>query len=205
MVAVGPADTSVWRGSFFQPDLVANWTATNFATEFGYMANVKMDHAIWQWTADSTPTKMWTYYPTTMSGFTQHNATDAVGLSLAQAQAKDLKIWLGLNWNDDWWSKGGNDNTWLMNQFAISNQVAQELWNRHGGQYGGTIAGFYMPMEVDNVTFSASGAQTNIIGVYRDTAAYIHNATGKPVMVSPFFVENAAGGLNQTDYAWAGL
>jgi len=195
-------NTNVWQGSFFQPSLTDPWTATNFATEFQYMWDVKMDHAIWQWTADSKdskPVHMWPYYPTTLAAFHQKNSYDAVGVSLAQAQAKGLKIWLGLNWDDDWWSKYANDNTWLTTQFGYSKQIAQELWNRYGGQYGNTIAGFYLTMEMDNVNFTTTTTQDRMIAVYTDTANYIHTNTGKPVMVAPFF--NTSIGQDAQTYA----
>src|SRR5436190_2303340 len=101
-------NTEILEGSFFQPALVINWTADNFAAEFQYMKDVKMDHVIWQWTVDSLPALKWTYYPTTMPGFTQIAAYDAVGVSLEQAQAKKLQVWLGLNWTDDWWKHYAN-------------------------------------------------------------------------------------------------
>jgi hypothetical protein len=195
----GGNNTNVWQGSFFQPYLTDSWSATNFATEFQYMKDVKMDHVIWQWTVDSLPSRKWTYYPTTMAGFTQHNTYDAVGTSLAQAQAKGLKVWLGLNWTDDWWSHYANDNVWLTNEFTISKNAAQELWNRYGAQYGSTIAGFYLTMEMDNVNFPTQTTQDRMIAVYSDTANYIHATTGKPVMVAPFF--NSSTGQNATTYA----
>jgi hypothetical protein len=190
-------NTNIIQGSYFQPDLVADWSPTQFANEFQYMNNVKMDHAIWQWTVDSTAGHNWTYYPTKMRGFKQHNSTDAVGRSLAQAQAKGLKVWLGLNWSDEWWTKGANDPTWLNNQFAISKNVASELWSRYGSQYGGTIAGFYLTMEVDNASFDATG-QDRMATVYASVANYVHSSTGKKVMVAPYFLDNA--GLNPTQY-----
>jgi hypothetical protein len=133
--ASASSNTNILQGSFFQPELAQNWDAANFSKEFQYMKNVKMDHAIWQWTVDSTPTKMLTYYPTTMNGFTQSNETDAVRVSLAQAKNSGLQLWLGLNWNDDWWSKGANDSEWLTNEFTISKNVTKELWQQYGNDY----------------------------------------------------------------------
>jgi hypothetical protein len=198
-IILASGNTEIWEGSFFQPALVTNWTAENFATEFQYMKDVKMDHVIWQWTVDSLPVLKWTYYPTTMKGFTQITAYDAVGVSLEQAQAKGLKVWLGLNWTDDWWKHYANDEAWLKNEFTISQNTAQELWNRYGSQYGSTIAGFYLTMEVDNVNFQTTVAQNRMKTVYKDTADYIHTQTGKPVMVAPFF--NANLGQDAQTYA----
>jgi len=42
----------------------------------------------------------------------------------------------------------------------FSTPTAIELWNRYGAAYGDTIAGFYIPMEVDNDNFATTQAQT---------------------------------------------
>jgi hypothetical protein len=193
-----PTGPSVWKGSFFQPYLASSWNATNFDTEYQYMLNVKMDHIIWQWTVDSTPATKCAFYPTSLSGYTQCNSYDAVLVSLQRAQAKGIKVWLGLNWTDDWWNNYANNQTWLTNEFNLSKQVAQELWNRYSS-YSSSIAGFYLTMEVDNVNFPDSTTENRMITVYNDVATYIHTNMGKPVMVAPFF--NEASGRNASDYA----
>ncbi len=193
-----PGTATIWKGSFAQPWLISDWTASNFDTEYQYMLNVKMDHNIWQWTVDSTPSMKCAYYPTSLSGFTQCNSTDAVLISLQRAQAKGIKVWLGLNWTDDWWNKEANDPVWLTTEFNLSKQVAQELWNRYSA-YSSAIAGFYMTMEVDNVNFPDSTTENRMIVVYNDVATYIHTNMNKPVMVAPFF--NESMGRNASDYA----
>jgi hypothetical protein len=192
-------DPNVWQGSFFQPYLVTSWTATNFDTEYQYMLDVRMDHIIWQWTVDSTPSQMCAFYPTSISGFTECCSGDPVLLSLQRAQAKGIKVWLGLNWTDDWWSHYANDQAWLTNEFNISKLVAQELWDNYGTQYGSAIAGFYMTMEMDNYNFGTTTLENRMITVYNDVAAYFHTNMNKPVMVAPFF--NTAGGQTAQQYA----
>jgi len=190
----------ILQGSFFQPSLSDGWGASGFATEYDYMKDVYMDHIIWQWTADSK--NMLTWYPTNLPGFTQHSTYDAVGVSLEQAQQKGIKVWLGLNWTDDWWNKYANDEAWLTNEFNLSKQIAQELWDLYGLAYGDTIAGFYMTMEVDNVNFQTTVTKDRMKNVYKDVADYIHANMNKPVMVAPFFNEYY-GGDHQgvTEYA----
>ncbi len=151
------------------------------------MKNVKMNHFIWQWTVDSLSTRKWTYYPTALTGFVQHNAYDAVGTSLAEAKAAGLQVWLGLNWTDDWWNKAANDEAWLTNEFDLSNRIIDELWSHYGATYGSTIAGFYLTMEVDNVNFQSTLSQDRMAAVYKSVADHSHTATGKPVMIAPFF------------------
>ncbi|HAR62119.1 MAG: hypothetical protein DKM50_08170 [Candidatus Margulisiibacteriota bacterium] len=184
-------------GSFIQPWLVESWTSSNFTTELQYMDNVHMDHFIWQWTVDSTPSTMKAYYPTELAKFTG-TATDPVGLSLEAAKTQGLKVWLGLNYTNDWWSKGANDDVWLTKEYNLSKQIAQELWKLFGANYGDTIAGFYLPMEVNNLNFDST-AEKHLISVYNDVATYIHTNMNKPVMVAPYFVSHAD--LNALQYA----
>jgi hypothetical protein len=194
---------TILDGSFIQPSLSGWWTTANFATEYGWMNGVRMNHEMWQWTVDSSARKMCTYYPSAISAFPkqcQRNGRgDPVYDSLIEAQKAGLVVWLGLNWSDEWWNNYANDNAWLTTQFGYSKQIAQELWNRYGGAFGNTIAGFYMTMEMDNLNFQTQVTQDRMAYVYKDVADYVHANTGKPVMVAPFFNETL--GQNATQYA----
>lgn len=184
-------------GSFFQVYLVNGWKRAEFDKNFRVLKNRGMDHVIWQWTADSFHKK--TYYPTAMSGWENELGYDAVGISLASAKATGLQVWLGLNWTDDWWNHYANDKDWLQNEFKIGQKVCKELWSRYGSEYGDTIAGFYITMEVDNVNYDSAVQQQNMVDVYTTITNYIHKQTKKPVMVAPFF--NEAGGATPQAYA----
>lgn len=184
-------------GSFFQIYLVNGWKRTEFDKSFHALENRGMDHVIWQWTADSLHKK--TYYPTTMTGWENEVGYDAVEISLASAKANGLKVWLGLNWTDDWWNHYGNDKTWLQNEFKIGQNVCAELWHNYKSEYGNTIAGFYITMEVDNVNYDSALHQQNMVDAYTTLTNYIHKHTGKPVMVAPFFNESC--GMNADEFA----
>jgi hypothetical protein len=178
-------------GSFWQPDLVAAWTSGQWSTEFGYMGAVKMDHGIWQWTVDSTAGRNWTFYPTKMRGFRQHNRVDAVARSLAAAKTAGLGVWLGLNWTDDWWAKGTLDQAWLDQQFTVAANTAKELWSKYGAAYGPQIAGFYTPLEIDNTLWPTG--QTRIAAAWAKLATVCHGF-GKPLMTAPYFVAGVGHG-----------
>ncbi|MEI6286011.1 MAG: DUF4434 domain-containing protein [Bacillota bacterium] len=194
---VVPTSLNMLAGSFFQIYLVNGWQRQTFDEKFHELKQRGMDHVIWQWTADSFHKK--TYYPTTMSGWENEVGYDAVGVSLASAKANGLKVWLGLNWTDDWWNHYGNDKPWLQNEFAISQNVCNELWNKYKLDYNDTIAGFYITMEVDNVNYDSPSQQQNMIDVYATLTNYIHTTTHKPVMVAPFFNESC--GMTPTGFA----
>ena len=185
------------KGSFFQPGLVVSWDSSKFASEFQYMRDVKMDHAIWQWTVNSKPGIQAAYYPTTLPGLVAKG--DLVAASLIAAKDKGLQVWLGLNWNDDWFKMGATDTNWISNEFLLSRQIASELWSLYGSGSGAAIAGFYITMEMDNLNFQSAAKQDLMKNAYQTTCDFIHTTTGKPVMVAPFFNKNV--GQNASAYA----
>lgn len=180
-------NTQILAGSFFQPSLVTNWTERDFAAEYDAMRAVSMNHIIWQWTVDTKAKQA--CYPTGLPGYSQIFREDMVKNSLAQADKKGIKVWLGLTSNDDWFRYYANDEKWLTHEVGLNKKVVQELWQRYGGDYGDTIAGFYIWMEVDNVHFQNSIKQKRIAMAYKEIAEEVHLVTGKPVMIAPFFTQ----------------
>lgn len=184
-------------GSFFQPDLVVNWDASDFSAEYDVMKDVDMDHVIWQWTVDSK--RKQAYYPTEIPGISAISTNDLVETSLKEAKKQGIKVWLGLNSNDDWSKYYANNEKWLTTEVSLSKAIAQELWSRYGAKYGDTIAGFYLPMEVDNVHFQNKEKQKRIAEAYLQITEEIHHMAKKPVMIAPFF--NQKKGLDASKYA----
>jgi hypothetical protein len=189
--------TQLVDGGFFQPSLIVNWTGIDFSAEYDTMKAVKMSHVIWQWTVDSK--RKQAYYPTALPGFPRVSSRDLVGLSLKEAKKKGMKVWLGLNWSDDWYKHYANDEKWLANEVSLNKAIVRELWQQYGNTYGNTIAGFYLPMEVDNVNFQDGEKQQRIAGAYKEITEAIHSTTAKPVMVAPYF--NQTTGLDAFNYA----
>ncbi|VBB09489.1 Hypothetical protein LUCI_4784 [Lucifera butyrica] len=197
LIKSNTAGTQLLNGSFFQPDLVINWTDTDFSAEYDAMKEVRMNHVIWQWTVDSK--KKQAYYPTSLSGFSRVSSRDLVGISLKEAKKKGLKVWLGLNWNEDWDKHYANDEKWLTNEVSLNKKVVQELWQRYGKTYANTIAGFYLPMEVDNIHFQNREKQKRMAKAYKEITETVHTTTAKPVMIAPYFNQNE--GQNVLKYA----
>ncbi|MBP2637058.1 MAG: fibronectin [Firmicutes bacterium] len=195
----GNSNPQFLAGSFFQPSLVTNWTESDFAAEYAVMKAVSMDHIIWQWTVDTKAKQA--CYPTVLPGYSSIFREDLVEASLAQAEKQGMKVWLGLAANDDWLRYYANDEKWLANEVGLNKQVAQELWQRYGGSYGDTIAGFYIWLEVDNVHFQNKERQNRLAGAYREIVEDVHHATGKPVMIAPYFAQ----GRGQDAAAYAAM
>jgi hypothetical protein len=186
-------------GGIIQPDLYRTWTQTQWAAEYDAMRQVRMNHIVLQWAVNSTASVMRTYYPTKMAGFRQQGTVDAVGRALTGAHQAGLTVWLGLNWTDDWWSKGTLDQAWLDKQFLYAANTARELWSRYSGSFASTIAGFYTPLEIDN-TLWATG-QTRMGSAWGRLADTVH-ALGKPLMCAPYFLDGEGAGPQEYADAW---
>jgi hypothetical protein len=193
------AKPQILAGSFFQPSLVTNWSESDFAAEYGAMKAVSMEHIIWQWTVDTKAKQA--CYPTALPGYSQIFREDRVNMSLAEADKQGIKVWLGLAANDDWFRYYANDEKWLANEVDLNTKVAQELWQRYGGHYDDTIAGFYIWLEVDNVHFQNSERQNRLAMAYKEIAESVHRTTGKPVMIAPYFTQ----GRGQDAAAYAAM
>jgi hypothetical protein len=189
--------TSLLDGGFFQPELVVNWKDSDFSAEYAAMKDVAMNHVIWQWTVDSN--KRVAYYPTNLPGFSRASSQDLVGLSLQEAEKKGLKVWLGLNWNDDWDKHYANSEKWLANEVDLNKNIVKELWRQYSKNYPEVIAGFYLPLEVDNLHFQGDEKQKRMAMAYKALAEEVHNTTGKPVMIAPYF--NQSLGQDVAEYA----
>jgi hypothetical protein len=190
-------------GGFFQPSLVVNWTDTRFSAEYDAMKEVAMNHVIWQWTVDSKSKQA--YYPTTLPGFSWISSKDLVEISLKEAKKKGLKVWLGLNWSDDWFKNYANNEKWLTNEVSLSKSIVQELWRQYGDTYANTIAGFYLPMEVDNLNFQDEEKQKRIAKAYKEITEAIHSTTAKPVMIAPFFNQTTGQGILKYADMWGDI
>lgn len=181
-------NTQILAGSFFQPSLITNWTEQDFAAEYDAMKDVSMNHIIWQWTVDTKAKQA--CYPSALPGYSQIFHQDMVNLSLAQAEEKGIKVWLGLAANDDWFRYYANDEKWLTQEVSLNKKVMQELWQRYGGSYKDTISGFYIWLELDNVHFQNNIKQDRMALAFREISEEAHRTTGKPVMIAPYFAQD---------------
>lgn len=123
---------------------------------------------------------------------------DTVGLALAAAKATGRKVWLGLLLpGGAFFSSGGEDSEWMAAQTQTSKEVASELWALYGTSYAEQIAGFYLPLEGNNVEYSTdpgAGAQykryANLLDYTKKVSAHLRSVAGDGVqiMTSPYHV-----------------
>jgi len=214
MVASAPSTQALQsrylNGTFIQIEgATDNWGTTEYNSLLGNLVTVKMDHVILQYVAKSDTHT--TFYPKGFtptadgSTWTQSNpGKDPVGACLAAAKAKGLKVWLGLGWDQtNWFNNNPNTFTpWQLDDAYINKLleqydvvIAKDLWTKYKGTYATTIAGFYFAEEIDNVISKQNQYQYYIGHLYNATLA-IKTATGKPVMIAPFFIASSHSASN---------
>jgi hypothetical protein len=197
--AQGRCGTGVpsFAGSFIQPDLVDRWTDARLNAEMRALRKACIHEQVIQWTADTGSTPATRIYPSAHAP--QSTSTDVVGRILAAARRHGIKVYLGLQTNNDWWQRYANDEPWLEREAAYANELADDLWQRYAA-YGETLAGWYLSFEVDNWNFPSSTSWARMASFYRTVGGHLDQLTpGLPVVVSPFY--NTSGGLSASDWA----
>jgi hypothetical protein len=195
--AVTCTATTRLDGSFIQPALPDSWTNTQLANEMTYLGAACMDTQVLQWTADSKTKKA--TYATGLTGWSQSSATQVPDRVLSKAEAAGIDVYVGLQVNDDWWTKHANDVTWLNNEATVANGLADELYDNYGAY--DSFAGWYLPFEVDNVNFPTSTEWSRLATFYSTVANHLHTLSpGLPVVIAPFFNANLSGA--QTPAQW---
>ena len=186
------------RGSFLQPALGDAWTLKQWRDEFHYMRDARLDQMVIQWTADSK--EKTTIYPSGVAGYKQNTEHDVVERALDAADASGAQVYLGLQINDDWWTKYLADKPWLQNEAKVANVFANDLWKHYG--HHGSLAGWYLGFEVDNVA-STRAEWDNLAAFYRTVGNHLHKLSpGKPIVISPFFSATADLSPTQWQTMW---
>ncbi|MEU4482341.1 DUF4434 domain-containing protein [Micromonospora sp. NPDC023966] len=181
-----------FSGSFIQPDLVDRWTDAQLRAEMEMLARACIKEQVIQWTADTGTSPATRIYP---SSEPQSTKTDVVGRILAAAQRQGIKVFLGLQTNNQWWNRYANDEAWLDAEAAYANKLADDLWQKYGSTYRDTIAGWYLSFEVDNWNFPSTVTWDRMASFYQTVGTHLNQlTTGMPVVISPFY--NSSGGLS---------
>ncbi len=183
-------------GMFVAPELVTgknSWDQQDWDSVMSQMKAVGIDQVVIQYSVQyySDIVKNHYYVP----GFEQAG-TDNTGkqqqipFALKAAKKHGVKIWLGLHIAEDAWFRampaGFQDLNFLIDSAEYSKKIFDDLWSQFKGEYAGTIAGWYLPFEFNNVDVKGE-AKTRLINYfYKPLTQHIKSVTpDKLIMVSP--------------------
>ncbi len=173
-------------GTFIQNFLVKDWTDAQWQTEIRTMKECGIDTIVFAPCAEGP--KNHAYYTTRIPGFRlAPGYPDLVENLLRNAKKGGVKVFLGLNFHDDWWKKGSTDPQWLYDQMEVGNKVADELYARYHARYPKTFVGWYWVWEVDNYCFHTE-AQAKVLAKAIDVnVKHVKSLDpNMPVMLCPF-------------------
>jgi hypothetical protein len=198
---------SIVQGTFLQGTAPLDWTAAQWDSELKNMTAVNMRELVLQWSLQVDDNRA--FYPSSIPGYAQAVSqgglpVDVVGNTLANAKAHGMRVWLGLQIDQAWFTNN-NDPNYLNLQAPLAERVADELWARYGS-FATTIKGWYLPFEVTNYDFTTPSSQSNLQNFFQQVVTYLHNHDGDlPVMTAPFYSDGT--GLSPSGWTslWTGV
>jgi hypothetical protein len=128
------------------------------------------------------------YYPSRISGVKEAEAgNDVVDACLRNAERAGIKVFLGINFHEDWWKKGPSDPAWLYAQMEQGNQIADELYSNYHAKYPKSFFGWYWTWEVDNVAFHTDEHADVVAKALDMNVRHVKTLDARmPVMLCPY-------------------
>ncbi len=183
------------EGTFIQPEYIVDWDKEQFDQHFKRYKKILFDHVILQWieTRKGSDDKATAYYQSSLPGRVVRK--DLLTNMLTYGRKHGIKIYIGLNTNDQWWkiiSKTPREfNQWMDVETEISREIIDDIWNRYGALQKESefqlLAGWYCSFEVDNLNFNSSEKQNILARHYNLLINHVRRVSGLPLMISPFF------------------
>ncbi|MEI6578593.1 MAG: DUF4434 domain-containing protein [Eubacteriales bacterium] len=177
-------------GTFMQAWAFAGFSEEEIGRHFDNLLEVGIDTAILQSTA-STPNGLFenVYYP---SALAEQNPAEGsvsgykgfVERCLAAAEARGMKIFLGLNVADEWWSKFVKDKKWYTMQAELGNQIANEMYGLYKEKYPNAMHGWYFTWEFSNAIWPYEYQCADMLNINLDFLTKLDPSM--PLMLSPF-------------------
>lgn len=190
-------DIPRFSGSFIQEYLVAGWDDVRWDKEMEMFKEAGMKYLIFApaLLVDDKG-KTTTNYPSSFAKKMFQSKT--LEKCLRSAQKNDVKIFIGLNFNERWW-KVNYDEKWLIGQMEAGNKVADELVALYKSKYPEAMYGWYWVWEVDNLNCMTEERQAILANALNTNLDHLSKiAPEMPLMLSPFMNEKV--GFNAEGY-----
>ena len=188
------------QGTFIQDHLVEDWDDAMWQKELKALKEVGMQYLVFGPTLHTgKDNKTKSLYPSSLTTNKRKTKKDLVEACLRNAQKVGFKVFLGLNFNERWWSPD-YDEAWLLKEMELGNQTASELIKKYKDRYGDTMYGWYWVWEVANIDqLSSKENQDMLVNALNINLDYLHKVTpDMPFMLCPFMNYRIG---NAKDYA----
>ena len=173
-------------GTFIQENLVANWDDAQWQKELGFLKEAGMHYLVFAPTLLTNNEINQAIYLSSLPDIKIRYQVDLVENCLRNAQKAGLKVFLGLNFNEKWWTASFTPE-WLFGQMELGNRVAEELVNRYKSRYAETMYGWYWVWEVDNLNCTTTERQDILAKALNINIDFLNKISPKmPFMLCPF-------------------
>lgn len=200
-----PVQYPIADGTFIQDNLVAQWDDAQWQKELAALKEVGMHYLVFAPTLNTGEDGVnRIIYPGNLSDVVEKYPVDLVENCLRNAQKAGFKVFLGLNFNEKWWSASFTPE-WLYEQMELGNRLADDLTNRYKNRYKETLYGWYWVWEVDNLNCTTPERQavlSNALNINLDHLSQI--TPGMPFMLCPF-VNYRVGTSEQNREMWTNV
>ena len=190
------------EGTFIQESLVANWDDTRWQQELKLLKDVGMNYLIFAPAMLTDKKEKNRYlYPSSFSSKSEKTSKDLIDICLRNAKKCGLKVFIGLNFNDRWWSVDYTPG-WLYKQMEGGNKIADELISLYKKKYGDTMYGWYWVWEVDNLHATTAVNQEILANALNINLDHLNKVTpDMPFMLSPY-VNHKVGTADENRKMW---
>lgn len=155
------AERPIADGTFIQWGLARDWDDEKWMSEYAYMKEAGMNYLVLAPVAYAdSGSEYESIYPSSIQGCEMiKNTHDMVDICLRTAEKSGIKVFLGLNFHNEWWMRHADDDQWLYDQMKVGNDIADELYKNYKGKYPNAFFGWYWVWEVDNLNFRSREKQ----------------------------------------------
>lgn len=182
-----PASYPVADGTFIQDQLVARWDDAQWQNELAALKELGMHYLVFAPTLHTDEegiNRM--IYQGSLPNASMKYKVDLVENCLRNAKKAGFKVFLGLNFNEKWWSANFSAD-WLFRQMELGNQLADDLTRLYKDRYPETMYGWYWVWEVDNLNCTTTERQDILARAININIDHLDQITpDMPLMLCPF-------------------
>jgi hypothetical protein len=157
-----------------------NWSQQEWEIQFQEMKEIGMNTAIIQFVSYGDNT-----YFNSANNFTSHKYPNALSKLLAAANSKDISVYIGLYFNDEYWDNQTNVE-WLKLHADRCISIATEINTQFGDDPA--FKGWYIPHEPEPDAYNS----VENVAIFKDNfvnriSDKLHSFDAKPVSIAAFF------------------
>lgn len=193
-ISAAPGDTPVVTGNFIQPFAILSFDENRMTRHLTGLLEAGIDTVILQWSS-MTPYGAFADVYFHYEGGDDYKSPDysdrysgMTEILLSSAEKLGMKVFIGLNNADEWWSKGPSDKAWNIKQAEAGIVSARQIYSQYKKDFPRALHGWYYVWEMSNGNIMRWPEENaEMLNRYLDELTAIDPSM--PLMLSPFISE----------------